>query len=372
MAITTLGQLRQSLDTDIASNSWNGIDNIFSTLVQHTGKGKLIDPLQNPDGGDWNHIFFFFKSARFHDEELTLAQLFLDRYVFLQQKHRKRIHKGTPLQYLGISHFDLNQIEQARKYHLLAFIEDLLTHLQNQGQNTPNVTGLLSTPASIVLEQRFRVSTNDLLDLQTYVLGHAVTPIPVNPETIYLEWIREVESKSRLIARSREERLYKPNLQYLRDLKKQAFSDHTGKSLELFAFYVFSCVDGFEPLFRKTTASFHFDVIVRNLVTEHPLLSNLGDYLGIECKNINENVNVSQLDHFILKLRLHNMKCGVIFTNTGITGDQGTYSKAIIQKIFQRDGIIVFAVTKKDMNKIARGCNLLSLLLRKYEDTRFT
>jgi hypothetical protein len=371
MAITTTAQLRQSLDNDLNSNSWNGIYNIFLTLVQHTGKRKLIDPFQNPDGGDWNYIFFFFKGARFHEEELTLSRLFLDHYLMLQKKHKQRIHKGTPLQYLGLSYFDLNQMEHARKYHLLAFIEDLFTNLQNQTQQPPNLTVLLSTPASIVLEQRFRLSHDDLLDLQNYVISHA-TPIPENPEALYLEWIRKIESKSMLIARSGEERLYKPNLQYLTELKKQAFTDLTGKSLELFAYYVFSCVDGFEPILRKTTASFHFDVLVRNLVTEHPLLSNLGDYIGIECKNVNANVDVSQLDHFILKLKLHNMKCGVIFTNTGITGDQGTYGKAIVQKIFQRDGIIVFTLTKQDMNKLAKGCNLLSLLLRKYEDTRFT
>lgn len=372
MAITTLEQLRQSLNNDLASNTWNGITNVFSTLVEHTGKNKLIDPFQDPDRTYWNDIFNFFKNALFHDEKLTLARLFLDHYLFLQQKHKERIHKGTPLQYLGISYYDLNQNEQAKKYHLLAFIEDLLRHLENQGQNPPNIIGLLSSPSSMVLEHRFRVSKNDLLSLQNYVLSHLVAPFPVNPEKIYLEWMRESENKSILIARSREERLYQANLQYLKNLKKQAFSDQTGKSLELFAFYVFSCVDGFEPIFRKTTASFHFDVIVRNLVTEHPLLSNLGDYIGIECKNITTNVDVPQLDHFILKLRLHNMKCGVIFTNTGITGDRGTYGKAVIQKIYQRDGIIVFPVTKKDMNKIANGCNLLSLLLRKYEDTRFT
>lgn len=372
MAITTQGQLRQSLDNDIASSSWQGIKNIFSTLVQYTGKNKLIDPFQNPDGGDWNYIFRAFERAHFNDEKLTLARLFLDHYLLLQHKHKTRIHKGTPLQYLGLSYYDLNQIEQARKYHLLAFIEDLLRHLQSIGQNPPNVIGILSTPASMVLEHRFRVSNNDLLSLQNHVFNHVVPPFPFNPEKVYLEWIRETESKSTLVARSREERLYHANLQYLKNLKKQAFSDQTGKSLELFAFYVFSCVDGFEPIFRKATASFHFDVIVRNLVTEHPLLSNLGDYIGIECKNITTNVDVSQLDHFILKLRLHDMKCGVIFTNTGITGDRGTYGNAVIQKIYQRDGIIVFPVTKKDMNQIAKGCNLLSLLLKKYEDTRFT
>lgn len=370
--ITTLAQLEQSLDADLSSNSWNGISNIFTTLVQYTGKGKLIDPFKNPDGLFWNGVFFKFKDNKFYNEELTLARLFLDHYLLLQQRHGKRIHKGTPLQYLGIAYFDLNQLEQARKYHLLAFIEDLITYLLNQGTTPPNTTQLFSSPASIVLKQRFRVSDNDLLDLQMHVFNNGVTPIPTNPEAIYLEWFRDVESKSKLVARSQEERLYKPNIPYLKELKRQAFSDPTGKSLELFAFYLFSCIDGFEPILRKTTASFHFDVIVRNLITGHPLLSNFGDYIGVECKNIDTNVDVSQLDHFILKLKLHNMKCGVIFTSTGVTGDRGTYGKAIIQKVFQREGIIVFTITKSDVNKITKGVNLLSLLLRKYEDTRFT
>jgi hypothetical protein len=134
----------------------------------------------------------------------------------------------------------------------------------------------------------------------------------------------------------------------------------------------FSCVDGFEPIFRKTTASFHNDVIVRNLITEHSLLSNLGDYKDVECNNIIDNVDVPQLDNFILKLRLHNLKCGVVFTNTGVTGDRGTFAKTVIQKIFRRDETMVFTVTKEDMTKIDKGCNLISLLLRKNEDTRFT
>lgn len=371
MSFTTLNQLKQNLDNNIAANSWQGITNIFSTLVQNTGKGNLIDPFQNPDGLYWNYIFNFLRNSRFYHEKLTFTQLFLDHYLFLQRKHRKRIHKGTPLQYLGLSYFDLNQIEQSRKYHMLAFTEDVIRYLQTQGRPTNPLTNLISTPASIILEKRFRSSLNDLLELQNYVLSKVVAPFPFNPEEIYLEWIREVEQKSILIARSREEQLYKPNLEYLKTLRKQAFSDATGKALELFAFYLFSCVDGFEPIFRKTTASFHFDVVVRNLIIDHPLLKNLGDYIGVECKNT-DNVNVSQVDHFILKLRLHNMKCGIIFTRKRVTGANGTYSKAVIEKIFQRDGIIIFTITKTDINKIIDGCNFLSMLLKKYEDTRFT
>ncbi len=179
--ITNAIQLKQSLDTDIASNTWVGINNIFSTLKAHTGRNKIIDPFVNPDGGDWNYIFNVFRSLHDESSALTLAQSFLEQYLMLQKQQKTRIHKGTPLQYLALAYFDLGQIEQARKYHFLAFIEDLLTHVQTHGQN---VVTLLLTPASISCKQRFRVSDNDLLDLQNYVLGLPVTPVSFNPETI--------------------------------------------------------------------------------------------------------------------------------------------------------------------------------------------
>jgi hypothetical protein len=71
--ITNATQLRQSLDTDIASNSWTGINNIFLTLKTHTGQNRIIDPFVNPDGGDWNYIFNFFRGMRDDSATLNLA-----------------------------------------------------------------------------------------------------------------------------------------------------------------------------------------------------------------------------------------------------------------------------------------------------------
>lgn len=125
---------------------------------------------------------------------------------------------------------------------------------------------------------------------------------------------------------------------------------------------------------RKTSA-FHFDIIIRNLVNDHPLLQNLGEYIGVECKNLTEKVSVEELNHFIHKLRLHDMKCGIIFTSEGISGEgyknEPRYGKAIQVKTFNRDGIIVFDLTSIDLDKISEGANLLSILLMKYEEIRF-
>ena len=375
-AIKTREDLSGYIDGKFKENSWTGIQEILDALVEKTEKGGIIDPFANPDGGLWNNVFnVLYFSTQYH-EALTLAQRFLDTYYSVQEKHKERIHKGTPLQYVGIAYFSLNQSEQSRKFHIFAFIEDIIRHFESEKQKgieKQKVDEILMTPAVVVLKARFRTPDKELRNLQDFVWNTAKTKVPFYPEEIYSKWIIEGEKKSEIIARSIEERLYRPNLPYLQRLKEEALKDDTGEALELFAFYLFSCVDGFEPILRKKTPSFHFDVVVRNLIDEHQLLKNLGEYIGVECKRISGKVNAKELDHFIVKLRLHNMKCGVIFTLKGISGAGygKNYGKLIIDRTLQRDGIIVFDITNDDMEKICQGYNLLALLLRKYEDTRF-
>jgi len=192
-----------------------------------------------------------------------------------------------------------------------------------------------------------------------------------------LKWIIRNEREAEiLVARSKEESLYKVNLNYLRKLHTRVKEDSSGKALELLATYLFSCVDGFEPVFRKKTQAFHFDVVIRNLTRDHPLLKGLGDYIGVECKDIDKSLSGEELNHFIQRLRLCNMKCGIVFTNRGISGIKykktKQYGKLIQVKAFNRDGIAVFDMTQSDLKRILDGENLLSLLLSKYEDIRFT
>jgi hypothetical protein len=376
-AIATEENLRACLRRELGENSWDGIRKAIEELVRQTGRGKIIDPFENPDGSLWNFTWnYLYFDARLYHEALTVAQSFLDTYYSLQEETpRERIHKGTPLQYLGIAYFSLNQLEQSRKFHIFAFIEDVLRTFESQEQNQSMVEPVqtIMTPATIVLKTRFRTTDIELKNLQDFVWETARTEVPFYPEEVYSKFVIESERRSDIVARSMEERLYKTNLHYLRLLKEKAYKDPTGKALELFAFYLFSCVDGFETVLRKKTSSFHFDVIVRNLIKEHILLQNLGEYIGIECKNIKTNVSVGELDHFIHKLRLHNMKCGIVFTRKGIsgTGYGRNYGKLIVDKTFQRDGVIIFAITRSDMKKLCEGYNLLALMLRKYEDTRF-
>ena len=69
------------------------------------------------------------------------------------------------------------------------------------------------------------------------------------------------------------------------------------------------------------------------------------------------------------------MRCGIIFTNTGISGiryeSDLRYGKNIQIKTFNRDNLIVFDITSNDIERIINGNNLISILLKKYEEIRY-
>jgi hypothetical protein len=362
-------QLKASVETFFAQQTWEGIDSIIDLLSTQTQRNGLLDPFVSPDTLLWNGVGVRLMQSGMRLEALTVFHAFLDRVYCLQEEQDQRIHKGTPFQYLGLVYRELGQIEQARKYHILAFIEDAIN---NRGRTQ---VGIIKSPASIVLHRTYRMREKELDSIQSFVLGKPLDQKLMYPEELFLDWITENEkTQGLLIARSKEESLFKTNIYYLRKLIQESTNDRTGKSLELLAAYLFSCVDGFEPVPRKGTSAFHFDLIIRNLIKDHQLLKNLGDYIGVECKNLNTTVTAQQLNHFIQKLRLHSMKCGVIFTKKGISGIKYkglAFGRSIQAKTWNRDGVVVFDITESDLEEIAHGLNLLSLLLRKYESIQF-
>lgn len=366
-----MAELNRRIDELLKQRTWFSIDEIIDLLIRETGKGRTLDPFQDPDRLLWNRVGEEFLRMHMHFEAITVFQSFLDCTYRLQEEHEERIHKGTPLQYLGIVYRKISQFEQSRKYHILAFVEDVIN-------SRANITAdnIVVSPASIVLRRTFRMRDSELISLQKFILEKSKPDeTPLYPEDLLIGWIAENEKNQKmLIARSKEESLYKVNLSYLQGLTKKALEDKTGETLEALALYLFSCVDGFEPIPRKTTDAFHFDLVIRNLVDNHSLLGALGQYIGVECKNISKTVSAQQLNHFIHKLRLHDMGCGLIFTNQAISGvkfKNRLYGRQILVKTFNRDGIVIFDITKSDLDGLSMGDNLLSLLLRKYENIRF-
>jgi hypothetical protein len=248
-------------------------------------------------------------------------------------------------------------------------------------EDIPKVESAFDCPAPIVLKLTFRMrkeEIDDLYDFAKKLISDDTSNKWLYPELIILKWRNfkeRTKDKGLLITRAVEETLFHTNPYYLKELLERAKSDKSGQNMEELATYLFSCVDGFEPIPRLKTEAFHFVIIVRNLIRAHPLLSMLGEYIGIEAKNIKDAVRAEQLNHFIHKLRLHNMRCGIMFTNKGISGIKYEgdlkYGKNIQVKTFNRDNLIVFDIMLDDIERIIHGNNLISILLAKYENIRY-
>jgi hypothetical protein len=390
--VDEVNEIRRLVET----RSWVNIRNAINMLKENTGVGLAFDPYKDPDRLLWNDIGVGLLQNGLIMEALTAFQSQLQSYLEVQEKTKRRIHKGTPYHFLGQVYLKIGDLGQAREQTLLAFVEDVLTEIRskNESVNGPMIQGVIhqnydipkvnnafDCPAPIVLELTFRMRRAELDDLYNFTkrLNSEDSSNPwLYPELIVLKWRNDREKHKEdgpLITRAVEESLFHINSHYLKDLLESATADASGKSMEDLATYLFSCVYGFEPIPKLATESFHFDVVIRNLIREHPLLSMLGEYIGIEAKNISKTVSVEQLNHFIHKLRLHNIRCGIIFTNTGISGVQYDsdlkYGKTIQVSTFNRDNLIVFDITMKDIESIIQGNNLISVLLAKYEDIRF-
>jgi hypothetical protein len=367
----------------LSKQTWLSTQAGIRLLRDNTGQGKLFDPIINPDTLFWNTVGTTLLGTGRLMEALTVFQSQLKSYMDAQEETGKRIHKGTPYHYLGRVYIDMGKFASAREQFLLAFIEDILTEIQyGQGvPNMPSITDAFTCPAPIVLDISFAMRNTELKDLYAFTKSTQSSESDNDwhyPEMMLLKW-RNFKDKNRdegpIVARAIEVSLFHTNPHNLRHLLQKALADSSGTNMEELATYLFSCVDGFEPIPRQQTDAFHFDVVVRNLVSEHPLLKMFGEYIGVESKNVKTTVSVEQLNHFIMKLRLHSMKCGVIFTNEGISGlsfgDDERYGKSIQIRTFNRDDIIVFDITVADLKRMIDGDNLISILLAKYEDIRF-
>jgi len=326
---------------------------------------------------------FCHSTINFTTAALTIFQFQLQTYLDIQQDSGIRIHKGTPYHFLGQVYLRTGELAYAREQFILAFVEDVLTEIQSKQGITsiPKIDNAFDRPAPYILEFIFHMRKELLEELYTFTkdsLAKAQPSVWLFPESIINSW-RDYKEKHRdeglLIPRAVEERLFHTNVGYLRQLWEKGKDDTSGKGMQELASYLFSCVDGFESILNWRTRAYEFDVVVRNLVRTHPLLSMLGEYIGVEAKNISNTISVEELNHFIHKLRLHNMRCGVIFTTKGISGfyypGGERYGQSIQISTFNRDNVIVFDMTEFDIERIIKGENLISILLVKYEDIRF-
>lgn len=359
---------------------WDDLDDIIQTLEKDTGKGLEDDPFKNFNDTLFRK-FSLILGRVIGDKQLAINSFkrYYERCLELELENNERIHKAETLHWIGRFYYELRKFDEAFYYWILTFLDDILSEYYKTTDTYGKICmpNSLDAPVCKLLQLYFDVPVINLQNLKknSMELLENESDTILNPELLKFK-LREVGYQTpRLI----DYQSYRPNISYLKSMYNKASETNDFKLWEQFAAFLFSSIDGLEPItnLRPGEGSYEFDVIIRNCSRNELFLSMLGDYIGVECKHLTkETVNVKELNHFASKLKYHDMKTGIIFSKTPISGWKNQkgeqYGKLVQAKIFNRNGIIVFDISESDIERILNGINLIELVIEKYEDVRLS
>jgi len=356
---------------------WNEVNDVIKWLKENTGRDMTSDPFVNVNNTLFRDCGLLLGSQLGYKELGAYCfKEYYEKCVELELQSNTRVHKGDMLNWIGRYYYELKRYDEAFHYWILDFMEDVLSEFYNTKiQGTICITDSLRAPVSEMLQLHFDVSLVNLVSLRSKIVAllESEADIILNPDVLKFKLRHLGHQIPRLI----DYRSYHPNIPYLTAMYERVVSTSDPNLWEQFAAFLLSSIDGMESIsnLKVGGGTYQFDVIIRNCSHNELLKSILGDYVGIECKLYeDESVNVEQIDHFAMKLKYHDMKSGIIFTNRPISGwkdNKGEqYGKLVQTKIFNRDNIIVFDINAEDIDRIFEGINLVELMIEKYENVR--
>lgn len=357
---------------------WNEVKDIIQCLEEITNKGLQDDPFKNLN----DTLFRQFSLAlgeRIGDKQLGISSFkrYYERCLELELENNGRIHKGDTLYFLGKFHYELRKFDEAFYYWILAFLDDILSEFYK----TVNVRSEVCIPESLrtpvcgTLQLYFDIPIINLQNLKnnSWKVLENETDTIFDPEILKFKLRNAGRQTPRLV----DYQSYHPHISYLKSIYDKAKRSSDPRLWEQFAAFLLSSIDGFEPItnLRAGVGSYEFDTIIRNCTRNEVFVSSLGDYIGVECKYLKKRkVDVEALNHFASKLKYHDMRCGIIFSKTPISGygdDKGErYGKLVQAKIFNRNNIVIFDISENDVKRILKGTNLIELIIEKYEIVR--
>jgi tetratricopeptide (TPR) repeat protein len=356
---------------------WNVVNDAIKCLEEITGKDPQEDPFKNLNDTLFREVSLFLGMTPDNKQlGINSFKRYYEKCLELELKNDKRIHKGDTLHWIGRFYYELKKFDEAFYYMILDFLDDILSEFYRTTDTNGQVciSDSLRAPVCEVLQLYFDIPIINLQNLRNNALQLLSNEedIILNPEVLKFKLRQAGHQTPRLV----DYQSYHPNLPYLRSMYDRIKLSNDFILWEQFAAFLLSAVDGLEPITNLSAGagSYEFDVIIRNCGKSELFLSRLGDYIGVECKYLQEAVDVKELDHFASKLKYHDMKCGIVFSRTPISGWKNSkgeqYGKLVQTKIFNRNSIIIFDINKDDVEKILEGMNLIELAIEKYEDVR--
>ncbi len=345
-------------------------------LVSELGPGKGDDPFKNLNDTLIREFSLMLREIGQPLVSISSFKAFYQRCLELESTTGTKIHKAETLHWIARYYLQIEDYQNGFKYAILCFLDDVIS----EKQETKNANGeicienSMDVPISQMLQLYFHIPKINLQHLRDNALN-TLQKIPnINDPELLAFTMRQ---QGYQIPRYSDYTHYHPSYPYLREQYERIKEAEDAKEWERFAAFLFSSVEGFEPILdvKPGYSAYQFDVVIRNLTSHDFSISWLGEYFAIECKYYGRKaVGVEELDHFASKLKYHDFKCGIIFTKTPISGwkttSGETAGKLVQTKIFNRHNIIVFDISADDIESILAGRNLIEVLIEKYEKVR--
>lgn len=99
--------------------------------------------------------------------------------------------------------------------------------------------------------------------------------------------------------------------------------------------------------------------------------SELGRYFVCECKDWASPADFTTMAKFCRVLDSTKARFGVLFSSSGVTGAGKTaFAEREQLKVFQDRGVVIVVLDRGDIEAVASGVNLISLLRDRYEAVR--
>jgi hypothetical protein len=176
-------------------------------------------------------------------------------------------------------------------------------------------------------------------------------------------WLTEIPAPG-------EASFFLANEAYVRRLLTR-LGDRQGETLELLAEYLLSCMPGCRTKRRQRSGSTDYDIVCAMEGPDVDFRSELGRYFVCECKDWSKPADFTTMAKFCRVLDSTKAKFGVLFSRMGVSGQGSTaFAQREQLKVFQDRGVVIVVLDRGDLESVASGVNLISLVRQRYEAVR--
>jgi hypothetical protein len=344
-----------------------GLDHsILPLLEERDAASKLLTALpiritMRPGLGEsdwrvWELVsVIFLRQGRLHEAAALLWALY-ENMLEAQRLLSSRLHKGMPLVRLSDCFTALGFPLHAKRYMMLTLVEDAL---RGQGFISPSTTGTyfrLVWGYGMSHEDlaKYAKDANDLALKEPDLAGFPEALL----QSMDQHWLSELPS-------SGERSLFRINKDYAKHLLS-GLGDTTGKTLERLAEYFMSCLPGCRVRRRVRSVATDYDLVCAVEGPGFDFRSEFGSYFVCECKDWSGSADFTTVAKLCRVLDSTKARFGVLFSKNGVS-DSGERERL---KVFHDRGIVVVVLDLDDLQRVAEGANMVTLLRDRYEQVR--